>query len=127
MPRWARAVADLGRPIRLVTITDAVTSGGRSRAQSAAQHSRAARKATADRVAAFAVSCEATGHEREAGELAAYLLCSPEATALSGAELVVGAGWVGLRSHPRASASFTLGSPTIPEWFDDAVREIVGR
>jgi hypothetical protein len=107
-----------------VTLTDAGTSGGRSRAQAAAQHSRLSRKATDGRVAAFAVSHEATGHEREAAELVAHLLCHPEAHALSGAEMVVGGGWIGVRSHPRASASFTLGSPTIPDWFDDTLREI---
>ena len=41
---WARATADhtarTGRPVRLVTLTDAVTSGGRSRAQAAVQHAR---------------------------------------------------------------------------------------
>ena len=46
--RWARAVADYaaqsGRPMRLVMLTDARTSGGRSRAQAFAQHARNARQ-----------------------------------------------------------------------------------
>ena len=54
---WVRAVADLAaasdRPVRIVTVVDATTAGGRSRAQAAAQLSRAAHPATADRVDAF--------------------------------------------------------------------------
>ena len=41
---WARAAADYcadtQRPVRLVTLTDATTAGGRSRAQAAAQLAR---------------------------------------------------------------------------------------
>ena len=92
----ARAAADYAaaadRPVRIVTLTDATTSSGRSRAQAAAQLSRSSRKATGDRVAAFAVSVEASGEETATAELAAYLLCSSEAVELSGAELVVGPG-----------------------------------
>jgi hypothetical protein len=128
---WARAAADhaarTGRPLRLVTLTDATTSGGRSRAQAAAQLARAARPATDDRVAAFAVSVETrrAGDERPLGELVAHLLCSPDAAALSGAELVAGPGWIGLRSHPRPSGSITFGGPGIPAWLDDALRSMV--
>ncbi len=47
---WVRAVSDhareSGRPTRIVTVTDAATSGGRSRAQAAAQLSRAAHLVT---------------------------------------------------------------------------------
>jgi NAD(P)-dependent dehydrogenase (short-subunit alcohol dehydrogenase family) len=129
---WARAVADLStaeeRPIRLVTLTDATTAGGRSRAQASAQHSRSARGAARDRVAAFAVAVEAPeDHDPVAvGELAAHLVCHPDAPALSGAELVAGDGWVGLRSHPRPAGSITYGGGEIPGWFDDALRSIAG-
>lgn len=126
---FARGAADYAasadRPVRIVTLTDATTSSGRSRAQAAAQLSRSSRKATGDRVAAFAVSIEVRGEERATGELAAYLLCSDEAVELSGAELVVGQGWVGLRSHPHPSASLTFGGPEIPEWFEGALRSMV--
>ena len=128
---WVRAVADYAdgadRPVRLVTLTDAVTAGGRSRAQASAQLARAARRATRDRVAAFAVSVEvpdASG-TRPIGELVAHLLCSPEAPALCGAELVAGPGWFGLRSHPRPSGSITFGGPGIPGWLDGALRSVV--
>ena len=60
---WARAAADYaagaGRPVRLVTLTDAATAGGRSRAQASAQLARVAAGSTEGRVTAFAASIEA--------------------------------------------------------------------
>ncbi|MET0903254.1 MAG: SDR family NAD(P)-dependent oxidoreductase [Acidimicrobiales bacterium] len=129
---WARAVADRSaasrRPIRLVTLTDATTAGGRSRAQAVAQHARSARRATDDLVSAFAVSVECADDRdlASASELAGHLLGSTEAPDLSGAELVVGPGWLGLRSHPHPAASFTLGRPEIPSWFDGVLRQAIG-
>ena len=128
---WARAVADLAaasdRRLRLVTAVDATTAGGRSRAQASAQLSRSGVRATDGRVAAFAVSVEsATDEDRHAlGELTAHLVSSPGAEALSGAELVVGEGWAGLRSHPVAAATITYGGPDVPEWFDGALRRVL--
>jgi NAD(P)-dependent dehydrogenase (short-subunit alcohol dehydrogenase family) len=129
---WARAAADYAaraaRPVRLVTLTDATTSEGRSRAQASAQLARAAAGATQGRVAAFTSSIEAS-EERAAqpvGELVAHLLASPEVTALAGAELVVGDGWFGLRSHPRPIGSIAYGGPTVPDWLDDTLRQVVG-
>ena len=129
---WARAAADYAaganHPVQLVTLTDAVTTGGRSRAQAAAQHARAAAGATEGRVTAFAASIEASEEVagRPAGELVAHLLSHPEVTALAGAELVVGDGWLGLRSHPRAIGSVSFGGPALPDWLDGTLREIVG-
>jgi NAD(P)-dependent dehydrogenase (short-subunit alcohol dehydrogenase family) len=129
---WARATADYAvgadRPVHLVTFTDAVTTGGRSRAQAAAQHARVASGATEGRVTAFAAGLEAPEEiaGRTAGGLVAHLLCHPEAAALAGAELVVGDGWIGLRSHPRPIGSVTFGGPALPEWLDGRLREIVG-
>ncbi|MBJ7337456.1 SDR family oxidoreductase [Mycolicibacterium sp.] len=129
--RWTRAVAEIAaaddRPIRLITVTDAATTGGRSRAQASAQLSRAGRTATGDLVVPFAVSAESDRDEFDGGpaELIAHLVCSPAAVALAGAELVVGPGWFGLRSHPRPVGSISFGGPAVPSWFDDALREIV--
>jgi NAD(P)-dependent dehydrogenase (short-subunit alcohol dehydrogenase family) len=129
---WARAVADYSagaaHPVALVTLTDAVTSGGRSRAQASAQLSRAAPGSTEGRVTAYAASIEAPDESAgiPAGELVAHLLVHPEASALAGAELVIGNGWLGLRSHPRPIGSVTFGGPGIPDWLDDTLREIVG-
>jgi hypothetical protein len=130
---WARAVSDhaagADRAVRLVTLTDATTAGGGSRAQASAQLARAALAATEERVSAFAISVETpSGHRgRSVGEVVAHLACSPGATALSGAELVVGPGWCGLRSHPRPRASITFGGPGVPGWLDGTLRSIIGR
>jgi len=127
---WARAVAEASaaadRPMRLVTLIDARSAGGRSRAQAAVQLSRAARKATGDRVAAFAVSVEGAGPD-DFGGLAAHLLCSPSTPALAGAELVAGYGWCGLRSHPHPTGSIALAGPDLPRWFDAVLQHLVER
>jgi NAD(P)-dependent dehydrogenase (short-subunit alcohol dehydrogenase family) len=129
---WVRAVADLSaatdRPMRVVTLVDAVTAGGRSRAQAAAQLARAGRGATGERVSAYAVSVEGSGPGtlRPAAELATHLVCGSGAADLAGAELVAGDGWVGVRSHPRPGGSLVLGGPQVPAWFDAALRQIVG-
>lgn len=129
--RWARAVADHSadhdEPVRLVTVTDATTAGGRSRAQSAAHHARAASKATGERVSAFAIGLESgqPGDLDAAAALGAHLVTSPDPAALGGAELVVSTGYIGLRSHPRPSGSISFGGPDVPAWLDDALRSIV--
>ena len=129
---WARATADYaadaGRPVRLVTLTDATTTGGNSRAQAAAQHARVAVGATEGRVTAFAVGLEATEEAvgPTSGGLVRHLLTHPEAGALAGAELAVGDGWLGLRSHPRPIGSVTYGGPGLPDWLDGTLRELIG-
>ncbi len=129
---WARAAADYaagaGRPVQLVTLTDAVTSVGRSRAQASAQLARAAAGSTRGRVTAFAASIEASEAAAAAptGALVAHLLAHPDAAALAGAELVVGVGWLGLRSHPRPAGSITYGGPALPTWLDTTLRDVVG-
>jgi NAD(P)-dependent dehydrogenase (short-subunit alcohol dehydrogenase family) len=123
--RWTRAVAALAattdHPIRLIAVTEATTAGGRSRAQASAQLARAGRKATRDLVLPFAVSAES---DDIPAELVAHLVCSAEAVDLAGAEMVTGAGWFGLRSHPRPIGSISFGGPAVPDWFDDALREV---
>jgi NAD(P)-dependent dehydrogenase (short-subunit alcohol dehydrogenase family) len=128
---WARAAADYAasaaRPVRLVTLTDATNSEGRSRAQASAQLARAAAAATQGRVTAFTASIEAAQQRaaQPVGELVAHLLANPEAAALAGAELVVGDGWIGLRSHPRPIGSIAYGGPEVPDWLDDTLRQVV--
>jgi NAD(P)-dependent dehydrogenase (short-subunit alcohol dehydrogenase family) len=129
---WARAAADYAaaaaRPVKLVTLTDGATAGGRSRAQAAAQFARVAAGSTQGRVTAFAASIEAseTTTAEPAGALVAHLLGDPEAGALAGAELVIGAGWLGLRSHPRPIGAVTYGGPAVPDWLDATLREVAG-
>lgn len=128
---WVRAVAhrsaEASRPTRVVTIVDATTAGGRSRAQAATQLARASRRATDDRVAASSVGVEAVGAAAGAAtaELVAHLACSPAGADLAGADLVVGAGWLGVRSHPRPATSITTGTAAVPPWFDAVLREAV--
>ena len=76
---------------------------------------------------AFAIAVESTaaGARASAAELAAHLLCTPDASALSGAELVAADAWIGLRSHPKAAGTVTYGGPDIPDWLDGALREVV--
>ena len=127
---WARAAADHAaagdRPLRLVTVVDAATPAGRSRAQAAAQLARASRRATGERVAALAVGMEAADQVEAAAALVGHLAVDPGAEALAGAELVVGPGWLGLRSHPRPAGTIAFGGPDLPPWFPDALAELTG-
>ena len=92
------------------------TAGGRSRAQASAQLARAARKATDDRVAAFAVSVETAADARRGRRAGRPPRVQPRGRRRSsGAELVAGAGWFGLRSHPRPSGSISFGGPAVPD------------
>ena len=124
MPRWS------DRPVRLVSLVDATTSAGVSRAQAAAQHSRSALTATERRVAASVVAVEVLdpSTRRASAELAAGVLSAADGTAFSGAEMLVGKGWFGLCSHPSAATSISYGGPALPDWFDAALRRtIMGR
>jgi NAD(P)-dependent dehydrogenase (short-subunit alcohol dehydrogenase family) len=128
---WVRAVSDCSaqaeRPVRVVTITNATSFGGRSRSQSAAQLARAAHMASADKIDAFAISVEtaAEAGRQSLAALAAYLVSSPDSAALSGAELVVASDWFGLRSHPTPAATISYGGPAVPDWVDGTLRTIV--
>lgn len=128
---WVRAVADHAaandRALRVVTVVDAASAGGRSRAQAATQLSRAAHPATADRVDAYAISVETAdpGARGPVAELVAHLVDDVDAGALSGAELVATSEWFGLRSHPRPAGTITFGGPSVPDWIDGALRALV--
>jgi len=128
---WVCAVSDYSaqadRPVRIVTVTNAASSAGRSRAQAAAQLSRAAHMASSGRVDAFAIGVEtAEESERRSGaDLVAHLVGHADSGALSGAELVVASGWFGLRSHPSPAATISFGGPAIPDWLDATLRRIV--
>jgi NAD(P)-dependent dehydrogenase (short-subunit alcohol dehydrogenase family) len=128
---WVRAVSDhageSGRRMRIVTVTDATTSGGRSRAQAAAQLSRAAHLVAEVQTDAFAIGVETDADSRHStvGELAGYLVGADDTAAMSGAELVATADWIGLRSHPHPQASISFGGPELPSWVDGTLRDIV--
>ena len=128
---WVRAVADhskeAGRPVRVVTVDDATSAGGWSRAQAAAQLARAAHTATSGNVDAFTISVEAAPASalRRVAEVAGYLVCGTDTSALSGAELVAESEWVGLRSHPSPAGTISFGGPMVPDWLDGALRAMV--
>ncbi|MDQ2649899.1 MAG: oxidoreductase, partial [Actinomycetota bacterium] len=111
-----------------VTLIDATTGAGRSRAQAAVQLARAAPNATKGAVAASVVSIEAPPSEvvHPVAALAAHLAAAGGSTALGGAELVVDRGWLGLRSHPMPTASIAFGGPDVPGWFDDVLGRLAG-
>src|SRR5262249_53969894 len=77
---WVRAVSDhareTGRPMRITTVVDATTSGGRSRAHAAAQLSRAAHLVADVQVDAFAIGVETGAETRypSVAELVGYLV-----------------------------------------------------
>jgi NAD(P)-dependent dehydrogenase (short-subunit alcohol dehydrogenase family) len=129
---WARAAADYAagadRPVHLITLGDGSTAGGRSRAQASAQLARMAAGSTKGRVKAFAVSVDTSedAASESIGALVAHLLDHPDAATLRGAELVMGTGWLGLRSHPRPLGSISYDGPALPDWLDAALQEIVG-
>jgi hypothetical protein len=129
---WTRAVSDYAaahaRSVRFVTLIDASSPGGRGRAQASAQVTRVAASSTEQRVTAFTIGMEASEDSTRsaAAQLAAHLVSHPDASAVAGAELAVGAGWIGLRSHPRPIGTVIHGGPDIPEWLDGALREIMG-
>lgn len=128
---WVRAVSDhsaeTGGPMRIATITDATTSGGRSRAQAVAQLARAAHLVGETQVDAFAIGVEAASDSccTTVGELVAHLIASDDTASMSGAELVATAEWIGLRSHPHPAASVSFGGPELPTWIDGTLRDIV--
>lgn len=128
---WTRAAADhsaaTGRTLRVVTLVEATTPGGASRAQAATQLARAARGATDDLVLAVAISLE-SGHDndrQQAAELIGHLVTGPDTEALSGAELCVGEGWFGLRSHPAPAGIINFGGPVVPDWLGATLRAVL--
>jgi hypothetical protein len=78
-------------------------------------------------VDAFAIAVEAGSvtTRTAVAELASHLVCSPDAAALSGAELVADDEWIGVRSHPRPAGTVSFGGPAVPAWVDRALRAVV--
>jgi len=129
---WTRAAAEHAASteatVRVVTLTDATSAGGRSRAMAHAQLTRSAHSATRDRIHAFSIAVEsaAPAAQAAAGALVGHLVTHADAGGLSGAELAVDPDWVGLRSHPTVAGTVAYGGPELPDWLDAAVRRVVG-
>jgi hypothetical protein len=128
---WVRAASDYSvssdRPVRVVTLMDANSPAGSTRAQAAVQLARGSLQATSGRVAAFAVSVETSepSERRSLAELVAHLICTAGTEALAGAELAAGPGWLGLRSHPIPTGSVSFGGPQVPDWLDGVMRRMI--
>jgi len=126
---WVRAAAELavgqGRDLRLVSVIPADSSGGRSRAQAAAQLARAAGGATSRRMTAAVVEFR-DGSDGPLADLVGHLCVHPDAVGLDGAHLLAEDGWVGIYRHPRAGSSVVIGEAGVPQWFDPALRLALG-
>jgi hypothetical protein len=111
--------------LRVVFATDATSPAGRTAAQAVAQMARSANDTPADiEIDAMAISAEsAAASDTDAlAALAARLATAEDTRGLRGAELAVGCGWVGIRSHPAPVATVSFGSTDIPGWVDSALR-----
>jgi hypothetical protein len=127
---WLRAAAryavQANRSIRVVHVSMVASDRGEPAAQAIAQVARSAGDSSVQpAVEAFSicVRSERDSDIRAAGHLAARLAGADDAPALRGAELVVGRGWLGLRSHPGPVASVSFGGPAVPPFLDDVLRQ----
>jgi hypothetical protein len=113
--------------MRVATVTDATNAGGRTRAQAAAQLSRAAHLVADLQADGFAIGVETDDESRYStvGELVGYLVGVDDARDLSGAELVATAEWIGVRGHPHPETSISFGGPELPSWVDGTLRGIL--
>jgi NAD(P)-dependent dehydrogenase (short-subunit alcohol dehydrogenase family) len=130
---WLRAAARYGREthrsLRIVHVTVVASDQGQPSAQAVAQLARSANEVRMpESLEAFSVTVESTRESdiAAAGHLAARLAGAGDAAALAGAELVVGDGWLGVRSHPEPAATLSFGGPAIPRFIDDALRLVLG-
>ena len=128
---WVRAVSDhageSGRQIRIATVVDATSSGGKTRAQAAAQLARAAHLVPDVNTDAFAIGVETDADSRYStvGELVGHLVGADDTSGMSGTELFATGEGIGLRSHPHPEASISFGGPELPSWVDATLRGIV--
>ena len=111
------------RPVRLVTLTDATTPSGRSRAQAAAQLARAPAGATEGASPPSRSSIEASRTAAPAaGELVAHLWATPSRRARrrrAGRRLRLARA----AQPPPPVGSLTYGGPAVPAWLDSTLRD----
>lgn len=128
---WLSAVARYAvgrsRPVRVVHLADATSPALRPGAQGVAQLARCANDVQPDLLDVFCVAVETASpaDRHQVAELGAWLLRSDQSTVLRGAELFARPGWMGLRSHPGPVASLCHGTPPLPAWFDDWLRDTI--
>jgi NAD(P)-dependent dehydrogenase (short-subunit alcohol dehydrogenase family) len=129
---WLRAAARYAReahqPLRVVHVALAASDEGRPAAQAVAQLARSANEVRMpESIEAFSITVESMRDTdvSAAGHLAARLAGADDAAVLAGAELVVGTGWIGVRSHPEPAATLSFGGPDIPPFVDEALRLVL--
>ena len=117
---WMRAVSDLAAAtdtrVRVVTLVDATTAGGTTRAHAATQLARAAHGATADRVDAFVIGVEAAPEATprpspSSPPTSCAALTPPRSPARSSSPTPSGSGCVATRARPERSRSVAPTSP----------------
>jgi NAD(P)-dependent dehydrogenase (short-subunit alcohol dehydrogenase family) len=126
---WLRATARYAvrtsRPVRVMLLADATSPPLHAAAQALAQLARCASLVRPGLIEVFSIALETAepaDHEPVA-QLVARLLWSGDASALRGAELAARPGWIGIRSHPGPAATASYGTPVIPPWITDWLRE----
>jgi NAD(P)-dependent dehydrogenase (short-subunit alcohol dehydrogenase family) len=129
---WLRAAARYARQAhltpRVVHLTLVAAAEGVPTAQAVAQLARTANgMSMPESLECFSVTVESRRDAdlAAAGHLAARLAGADDAVSLAGAELVVGDGWLGLRSHPEPAATVSFGGPAIPPFVDDVLGQIL--
>jgi NAD(P)-dependent dehydrogenase (short-subunit alcohol dehydrogenase family) len=127
---WLRAAAQVfaEHPVRMIFVTDATSVAGRTTAQVIAQSARSVSERPVGNgldVAAVSVESARDADLPALAALVARLAVTEDTLALRGAELVVGEGWVGVRSHPGPIATVSFGSIEIPDWVDGALRSVL--
>jgi NAD(P)-dependent dehydrogenase (short-subunit alcohol dehydrogenase family) len=124
----ARYVRESHRPLRVVHVTRLPSEEGRPAAQAVAQMARSANDvALPESLVVFSLTVESTAESDMAttGQVAARLVGADDAAALRGAELVIGPGWFGLRSHPEPAATVSFGGPGIPAFVDEVLQQVL--
>jgi hypothetical protein len=134
---WLRAAAryafENGRPLRVVLLTTVGSNEGRPTAQAVTQIARSVNDSTMPvPLDVFSVTVETMRPSdlAAASHLAARLAGADDSPALRGAELVVGelvvgGGWLGVRSHPEPVMTVSFGGPAIPSFVADAMGQAV--
>jgi hypothetical protein len=121
----ARHAVRTSRPVRVMHLADATSPPLGAAAQAVAQLARCASLLRPGLIDVFSIAVETAGQDdlRPVADLTARLLWSGDAGALRGAELLARRGWIGLRSHPGPAATASYGTPAIPPWIGDWLRE----
>jgi hypothetical protein len=120
---WTRAAALVGA--RAVHVVPAHSAALASTAQAVTQLTRSGNATPLEpALLAYTVAVESRADLGPAADLVSRLAWADDTAALAGAELVVGAGWLGLRGHPAPVATVSFGGPDLPDWVDEVLQRL---